>query len=313
VIFFLTDIVNLPMTLAILIGLVFVIYIILDGHHIGLGILFPFAPNMEYGNIMFRTLDAAQNLNQIWFLLGGILFFYAFPLTRTVLLPTLYIPLTLVLCGTILRIVAFKYKNKYLKNRIMKLGYMLYLGSILTGIGHGIIFGNFLYGVKDLSMTHILSGFSVLFWYVLLAATWLMTQSTLLAQDWLKKAAYLSLFFVGMIILVVCISMKRLFDIERVFYFLPIFILIFGFFIILYKDIRENSNKNRPFFLAIGIVVISLLAHAINVYHYIIHKYNIYQWAASNDVMLPMFFITVLLLTVLIFYSAYYLRRILSR
>jgi cytochrome bd-type quinol oxidase subunit 2 len=96
---------------------------------------------------MFGNIGFLPSIHKIWFILGGILLFYTFPLTRF-MLPAFYIPLIFVLSGAILRLVAFQYRKNLSKNIIL-LGYILHLGSVFVAIGRWYYLWNFSYGVKE--------------------------------------------------------------------------------------------------------------------------------------------------------------------
>ena len=61
---------------------------------------------------MMNTVAPVWDGNETWLVLGGAALFAAFPLAYAVILPALYLPMTLMLIGLILRGVAFEFRFK---------------------------------------------------------------------------------------------------------------------------------------------------------------------------------------------------------
>ncbi|WP_023270466.1 cytochrome d ubiquinol oxidase subunit II, partial [Acinetobacter gyllenbergii] len=63
-----------------IIGLGVLIYVILDGFDLGIGILFPFIKSSEERDVMMNTVAPVWDGNETWMVLGGAGLFAAFPL-----------------------------------------------------------------------------------------------------------------------------------------------------------------------------------------------------------------------------------------
>lgn len=87
-----------------------VIYAILDGFDLGLGILLPFARDADERERIIASVAPVWDGNQTWLVLGGAILFAAFPVAYAILLSAWYVPLSLMLCALILRGVAFEYR-----------------------------------------------------------------------------------------------------------------------------------------------------------------------------------------------------------
>src|SRR6202000_715757 len=102
--------VDLPLLWAVIIGFGLMMYVIMDGFDLGIGILFPFVPNREDRDTMVNTVAPVWDGNETWLVLGGAGLLAAFPLAYSVLLSALYIPLILMLMGLILRGGVFEFR-----------------------------------------------------------------------------------------------------------------------------------------------------------------------------------------------------------
>ena len=89
-----------------------IMYVILDGFDLGVGILFPLAPDETARNAMINSIAPVWDGNETWLILGGAVLFAAFPKAYAVTLPAFYIPLTGLLFALIFRGVAFEFRMK---------------------------------------------------------------------------------------------------------------------------------------------------------------------------------------------------------
>src|SRR5215467_6032365 len=95
---------------AAIIALGVFMYVLLDGFDLGVGILFPFAPDDQSRDRMMNSIAPVWNGNETWLVLGGGGLLAAFPLAYAVLLPAFYIPVICMLLALIMRGVAFEFR-----------------------------------------------------------------------------------------------------------------------------------------------------------------------------------------------------------
>src|SRR5260370_23030891 len=100
--------VDLPVLWALIIGFGLMMYVVMDGFDLGIGILLPFVPSIEDRDTMVNTVAPVWDGNETWLVLGGASLLAAFPLAYAVLLSALYIPLVLMLTCLIWPRVAFQ-------------------------------------------------------------------------------------------------------------------------------------------------------------------------------------------------------------
>ena len=93
------------------------LYVLLDGFDLGVGILFGLARDEGYRRRMLAAISPVWDGNETWLVLGGGGLFAAFPLAYSILMPALYLPVLIMLIALILRGVAFEFRAKALAAR----------------------------------------------------------------------------------------------------------------------------------------------------------------------------------------------------
>lgn len=93
-------------------ALTLLLYILLDGFDLGVGMLFPFGPGEAGRRTMLAAISPVWDGNETWLVVSAAVLFGAFPLVYSTLLSAFYLPLLLMLAGLILRGVAFEFRYK---------------------------------------------------------------------------------------------------------------------------------------------------------------------------------------------------------
>jgi cytochrome d ubiquinol oxidase subunit II len=133
----------------ILIGVLWLVYFVLEGFDYGVGMLLPFLGKTDQEKrVMVNTIGPHWDGNEVWLLTAGGATFAAFAGWYASLFASLYLPLFLVLVGLILRGVAFEYRGK---DRSLTWrsawDWAAAIGSFLPSLVFGVGFANFLKGV----------------------------------------------------------------------------------------------------------------------------------------------------------------------
>src|SRR5690606_26542609 len=123
---------DLPLIWAAIIAVGVLMYVLLDGMDLGLGILFPFAATPEERDVMMDTVAPVWDGNETWLVLGGGGLFAAFPAAYAALFPALYVPLLLMLLALILRGVAFEFRARGRRRGKAFWTGAFYVGSIVA-------------------------------------------------------------------------------------------------------------------------------------------------------------------------------------
>lgn len=170
---------DLPFIFAALLGLSILIYVVLDGFDLGVGILFPFA-SAEERDTMVASIGPFWDANETWLVLAIGLLLVAFPVAHGAILTQLYLPVAVMLIGLILRGVAFEFRAKAPLAHKRAWDGAFFAGSLMTGLSQGFMLGLYIMG---LSYTWGHVGFALLtavfltVGYSFIGTTWLIAKT----------------------------------------------------------------------------------------------------------------------------------------
>ena len=102
-----------------IIGLGVLIYVVMDGFDLGIGILFPFMNGTQERDVMMNTVAPVWDGNETWMVLGGAGLFAAFPLVYSTVLSALYLPIIFMVVALIFRGVAFEFRFKATRTKYL--------------------------------------------------------------------------------------------------------------------------------------------------------------------------------------------------
>jgi cytochrome bd ubiquinol oxidase subunit II len=202
-----------------------IMYVLLDGFDLGVGILFPFAPDDRGRDLMMASVAPIWDGNETWLVLGGIALFAAFPLAFAVIMPALYFPIMAMLLGLIFRGVAFEFRHAAHTSR-RHWDRSFFWGSLVATFAQGCVLGKFVQGFEvsgrqyagtswDWVDPFVLAvGVGLVFGYTLLGATWLVMKTEGALQDWARGKARASLF--GVLAFIAMVSLWTPFIDERI-------------------------------------------------------------------------------------------------
>lgn len=181
-----------------IIGLGIFMYVLMDGFDLGVGILFPFAPDDESRDLMMYSVAPVWDGNETWLVLGGAGLLAAFPLVYAVFLPALYLGVFLLLAGLIFRGIAFEFRFKARHNKFWW-DRSFSIGSTVAAFAQGAVVGAYIQGfeVVDgqyaggaldwLSLFTVMTGLGVVVGYALLGATWTVMKTEGHTQRWANR------------------------------------------------------------------------------------------------------------------------------
>jgi hypothetical protein len=82
--------IDLPLIWAVIIQFSIMMYVVMDGFDLGIGMLFPFFPEKEDRDVMMNTVAPVWDGNETWLVLSGAGLLAAFPLAYSVVLTALH-------------------------------------------------------------------------------------------------------------------------------------------------------------------------------------------------------------------------------
>src|SRR4029453_2173436 len=191
--------IDLPLVWAVIIGFGLMMYVIMDGFDLGIGILFPFARDRDDRDTMVNTVAPVWDGNETWLALGGAALLAAFPLAYSVILSALYLPIILMLAGLIWRGVAFEFRFKADEAHRPFWDKAFASGSYIATISQGVVLGAFINGFEVrgrayagglfdwLTPFSTFAGIGLLIGYALLGTTWLVMKTEGELQQRMRK------------------------------------------------------------------------------------------------------------------------------
>lgn len=129
-------------------GLALLAYVVLDGYDLGVGILLPFASDAEK-DVMVSSIGPFWDANETWLVLGVGVLLVAFPMAQGVVLSALYLPVTVMLLGLVLRGVAFDFRVKARDAHKATWNRIFAGGSLVTALAQGWMLGAYVTGFQD--------------------------------------------------------------------------------------------------------------------------------------------------------------------
>lgn len=178
-------ILDLPLIWAAIIATAVLLYVLLDGFDLGVGILFPFARSPADRDVMMDSIAPVWDGNETWLVLGGGGLFAAFPLAYAAIMPAMYVPVILMLLALILRGVAFEFRLRGRRRGKAFWTAAFAGGSLLAAIAQGFILGGFIQGITLDGVAFGGQPFDWLTPYTLLVAAGLVAGYALLGATWL--------------------------------------------------------------------------------------------------------------------------------
>ena len=291
--------IDLPLIWAVIIIFGVMMYVVMDGFDLGIGMLFPFVKGEHDRDVMMNTVAPVWDGNETWLVLGGAGLFGAFPMAYSVVLEALYLPLILMLIGLIFRGVAFefRFKAKADKRHIWDKAFIW--GSLIATFFQGVALGAFLEGFKVvdrhfaggtldwLTPFSLFCGLGLIVAYTLLGCTWLIMKTEGALQqkmhDIARPLALVLLVVIGIVSLWTPIAYPQIAErwssMPNLVWFMPVPILVLVTFYGLLKAVARNAHYT-PFLLTLVLIFLGYSGLGISLWPNIIPP-SISIWDAA--------------------------------
>jgi cytochrome d ubiquinol oxidase subunit II len=315
---------DLPFVWAVIIAFGVLMYVVMDGFDLGVGILFPFLKDRPERDRMMNSIAPVWDGNETWLVLGGAGLFGAFPLAYAVILPALYLPLSLMLIALIFRGVAFEFRFKARTTRGMW-DVAFAAGSTVAAFTQGVALGAFVQGIAVvgrafaggpfdwLTPFSLMTGFGLVAGYAMLGCGWLIMKTEGELQErffrLMTPIGGIVLVFIGAVSLWTPLHSpaisERWFTWPNIAYLSPVPILVAIVALLLAAAIKRRSER-LPFFLTLGFFVLSYLGLGISLWPLAVPP-SITIWQASSAPESQRFLIigTAILIPIILAYTAY--------
>jgi len=289
----------LPWAFASLMGLSILIYVVLDGFDLGVGILFPLASRAEQDK-MIGSIGPFWDANETWLVMAVGLLLVAFPMAHGLILTALYLPVFVMLIGLILRGVAFEFRAKARDPHKALWNRLFFAGSLMTALAQGFMLGLYVMGLEQSLATYAFATLTAVFLavgYSFIGATWLIhkTDGTLQrkALQWGRESLWGVILGLAAISAATPLVSSRLFDkwlsAPAVFYLAPLPILSGLLILWLWRMLRampfdHDRRSWLPFAVATALFTLAYLGMAYSFYPYVVpEQLTIYEAAAAPE------------------------------
>jgi cytochrome bd ubiquinol oxidase subunit II len=313
-----------PLLFMAVMGLALLIYVVLDGYDMGVGILLPFASDDEK-DVMISSIGPFWDANETWLVLGVGVLLTAFPMAHGIVLTALYLPVAIMLIGLILRGVAFDFRVKApvaykpLWNRIFA------IGSYAMAVSQGWMLGSYITGFDHALWSLIFSAGIALTLpaaYAMLGAGWLIMKTSNSLQEKASAWGQRVLWPMGLALFAISIAtpmvsetvFDKWFSFPELFALLPIpLICIAAFFTI--RHVLASPNVVRAgygwlvFASTVLIFIMAFFGLAFSLFPYIvIDRMTVWQAASATESLTILFIGVAITLPAIIAYTVFMYR-----
>jgi cytochrome d ubiquinol oxidase subunit II len=312
----------LALTWAGIIAFGIILYVILGGFDIGIGILSIFIKNEHEKDIMVSTILPVWDGNQTWLVFGGAALYGAFPAAFSAILPIMYIPILVMVVALLFRGIAFEFRLKAIKTKKLW-NICFFAGSLFATIAQGFILGSFVKGFSILDINGVSNSYAwfnpfaiicalgLIVGYALLGSNYLIIKTEgLLQKKCFKISAYLQFIIIIFFIIVSIWSPFLDEDIKQRWFalqnmpFLAILPLITLSLFIMHFYALKAKHEHRPFWCVIGMFLMCYIGFIISIYPYIVPRHLTYiDAAADKSSLLFMLIGACIMLPPLLFYT----------
>jgi len=162
------------------------LYVLLDGFDLGVGMLFGLTRDEERRRVMLSAVSPVWDGNETWLVVTGVILWGAFPPVYATVLSAFYLPLLLMLAGLILRGVAFEFRARAEASRwVWDIAFAG--GSLVASFVQGMTVGALVAGLPVVNGQYAGGDFGWLSPFALLCGVGLCLGYALLGACWLVK------------------------------------------------------------------------------------------------------------------------------
>lgn len=312
---------TLAVVFVALMGLSILLYAILDGYDLGVGILLPLKQEDD-SDTMIASIGPFWDANETWLVLAIGLLLIAFPAAHSYIFKELYLPTAVLLISLVLRGVAFDFRakaafsHKPTWNRVFK------IGSLLASMSQGYMLGMYIMGFESTFAAYsfsLLSALGVAAAYSYIGACWLIMKTEgdlqIQAVAWAKKSGLIC--FIGIVIVSVINPLinpevfNRWFESPYTLFILALPVLCFSFFVYSFIELRKLPAINdkgcwKPFSAAVMIFLLCFLGLGLSFFPYIVpNKLTIWESASAPESLSFILWGAIIVVPVIFGYTAF--------
>ncbi len=314
----------LPLIFMAIMGLAMLLYVILDGYDLGVGILLHYAPE-EHKDMMVASIGPFWDANETWLVLGVGIMLVAFPSAHAVVLSALYLPVAVMLMALIIRGVSFDFRTKAHDKHKAFWNAMFTGGSMVAAMSQGWMLGSYVSGFRDDWWTwafNAVIALTVPAAYVVLGAGWLIMKAEgdlqARAVEWARKAIVPFLIGISAVSIATPFISETIynkwFKLPGFFALLPIPLVTAAAFAALWhvtgkKSIIDAGYGWVAFASTVLVLILATLGLAYSIYPYVvIDRLNVWEAASATSSLLILLVGTLITLPAIIGYTIFVYR-----
>jgi cytochrome bd ubiquinol oxidase subunit II len=275
----------LPYLLFGLIAFAILMYVLMDGWDLGVGILFLVAPRDKERDKMMDSIEPFWDANETWLVFGGVVLFGAFPIIYASALQLLYVPVMVMLFGLVFRGISFEFRAHTTGSKALW-NWAFGLGSIVTAFMQGMILGRLIQGLPlqpppfgqtfTISIFPLVCGLAMVAGYSVLGAAWLVYKTDGATQVFAREVSR-SVWLLTMTLFVIAIGWtplsvpqvaRRWFVFPQALLFLSLAIALIVTALAFWRSIWISNNDERLLRLAVLMTCLASAGVATTVWPY---------------------------------------------
>jgi cytochrome bd ubiquinol oxidase subunit II len=313
----------LPYLLFGLAAFAVLMYVLMDGWDLGVGILFLVAPREQERDRMMESIIPFWDGNETWLVFGGVILFGAFPIVYASALELFYLPVMVMLFGLVFRGVSFEFRAHTTGSKFFW-NWAFGLGSIITAFMQGMMLGKLIQGVPlqpplfgqtfTISVFPLLCGIAMVAGYSMLGAAWLVNKTDGTTQIFAREVSrsvwlLTALCFVAAIPwtpLSITEVARRWFGFPQSLLFAALAAALIALGVAFWRSIWTPQNDGRLLRLAILMTCLASGGVAATIWPYAVpYRLSIVDAAADPASMIFVLVGIIIVLPIVLFYQLY--------
>ncbi len=269
------------------IALAVLLYVLMDGWDLGVGILFLIAAREQERDEMMASIAPFWDANETWLVFGGVTLFAAFPAVYALTLQVMYLPLMVMLFALVFRGISFEFRSHSKSSRTFW-NRVFALGSIIAAFSQGMMLGKLVQGVQlqhgpygqtfTISLFPLLCGMAMVSGYALLGSAWLVYKTDGATQTFGHEVSRAALLLTMAFFTIACVwtplsvveVARRWFTLPGSLLFIAVAIAVVAVSVAFWRSIWSSQSDARLLQLAVAMTVLAFIRFAGTIWPYAI-------------------------------------------
>ena len=268
-----------------IIAIAVLLYVLMDGWDLGVGILFLVAPRDVERDEMMESIVPFWDGNETWLVFAGVTLFGAFPIVYSSALQYFYLPVMLMLFALVFRGISFEFRARATGWKDFW-NWTFGLGSIVVGFTQGMMLGKLIQGVPlqsevvhqvyTINLFPMLCGVAMVAGYALLGAAWLVYKTTGATQTFARKVSRVAWLLTLATFLITCFwtplsiaqVAARWFEFPQALFFGALAIALVAAAVAFWRSIWTLQNDARLLRLSVLMTVLAFAGFGATIWPY---------------------------------------------